>query len=147
MTLSALSARSLQVKLNPETLNADGIYELLVTSTDNAGNSSATPYTIRFEIKSGEEKVSLVVSPNPASNYIRFQSHASKESVGKTVEWKVYNIAGKLVHFGTETISGEVHEWYWKPNFIAPGLYVYKVDFAGSNDNTNSFSGKIAIVP
>lgn len=147
LSLTAISDRSLQVKLDPEALNADGIYELLVTSTDNAGNSSATPYTIRFEIKSDEKTASLVVSPNPASDYIRFQSHASKGSVGKTIEWKIYNVAGKLIHVGTETMSAEVHEWYWKPNFIAPGLYVYKVDFVGSNESTESFSGKIAIVP
>lgn len=147
LTLTGLSDRSLQVKLDPAVLNADGIYELLVTSADNAGNAAATPYTIRFQIKSGIEQVSLVVSPNPASDYIRFQSHTAKSNVGKGIEWKIYNLTGKLIHSGKETVSGETYEWYWKPNFVIPGLYVYKVDFVGSDDNTKSFSGKIAIVP
>lgn len=145
LTLAALSDRSLLVTLNPTVLNADGIYELLVTSADNAGNAAATPYTIRFQIKSGIIDASLVVSPNPASDYIRFQSHTAKSNVGKGIEWKIYNLTGKLVHSGRETVSGETYEWYWRPGFMTSGLYVYKVDFVGSDGSTKSFSGKIAI--
>lgn len=147
LTQAALSDRSLQVKIDPTILGGDGTYDLLVTSMDDAGNAAATPYTIRFVIKSSIEGVSLVVSPNPASDYIRFQSHTSKGNVGKGIEWKIYNLAGKLVHSGKEAASGETCEWYWKPSFIAAGLYVYKVDFVATDDSIKSFSGKIAIVP
>jgi hypothetical protein len=130
MDLKNITDRVIELSLDPNLLAENGNYEMLVTSGDDAGNNIASPFTIQFVIGDYDGNLKVIASPNPAVDYIRFETQVSAEQPLASLNWKVYNLAGKLMHEGERTapLPG-TNEWYWKPNYVSDGLYIYKVVF------------------
>jgi hypothetical protein len=148
--VDSLDSQSFQVRLATQDLGS-GIYELLVNVKDRAGNTSAQPYRIRFQVKSeGPTNVQVIASPNPTSSYLRFELTAKKDLNLKSIRYLIYNQAGLLVEEEEMMLSGSASttEWYWTPSASLPsGLYAYKVFLKGSDGNSlEQLTGKIVLV-
>ena len=118
-----------------------------MTAVDDAGNASALPYQIRFEI--GEsQNFEMTVSPNPASQYVRFEARINDTANLDTIEWEVFNAGGTRVYSNqSSSISKGINEWYWQPGMLASGMYYYKVRFRGKNSGeSNELTGKLILV-
>ncbi|WP_235157303.1 C25 family cysteine peptidase [Dyadobacter sp. CY351] len=148
MDLKNISDRVIQLNLDPDLLAEDGNYEMLVISSDDAGNSIASPFTIQFLIGDNDENVKVIASPNPAVDYIRFETQLNSKQPAASIHWKVFNLAGKLMDEGERTapLSG-TNEWYWKPNYVSDGLYIYQVIFRYLNsEEDKTVTGKVVII-
>ncbi|SDH13421.1 Peptidase family C25 [Dyadobacter soli] len=146
LEIKALTDRSLSVNLlAPPT--EPGVYELLVTGSDDAGNTSTTPYRIRFRIDGASEVLKLVVSPNPASSYFRFETTLPASNPVTRIEWMIYDQRGILVHKDhQDNPKPSVNEWYWQPTQSVSGLYYYKVNMIRQQGEEKSITGKVALV-
>jgi hypothetical protein len=145
------SAANGALHLNYKTLLGTGIYEILINARDHAGNAITQPYRIGFEI-AAEETMSneLIVSPNPAFSYLRFELRSPRHFDLKTVRYLIYNQRGiviedKLVTFPIWSLTSE---WYWQPSLPIPGLYSYRVFLIDSNNaDFDTFPGKVILNP
>ncbi|MHA4736467.1 putative type IX secretion system sortase PorU2 [Dyadobacter sp. MSC1_007] len=147
MQVTSLSDHVIQVTLNSTVLKNQGKYELLVTATDDAGNASVLPYQIRFEI--GEsQNFGMMVSPNPASQYVRFEARINDAANLDAIEWEVFNAGGTRIYSNqSSSISKGINEWYWQPGALASGMYYYKVRFKGKNSGeSKELTGKLILV-
>ncbi|MCF2490343.1 C25 family cysteine peptidase [Dyadobacter sp. CY347] len=116
-----------------------GVYEILVNAKDRAGNAMVQPYRMIFEISDdGNPPTELIVSPNPASSYLRFELKAAKNADLKAIRTVIYNQRGIVVEDRNIIVSPEAltHEWYWLPANPAAGLYVYKVFLINAGNET-----------
>jgi hypothetical protein len=147
MQVASLSDRAIQVTLSSDALKNPGKYELLVTASDDAGNASVLPYQIRFEIAERQD-FGMTVSPNPASQYVRFEARIDDATVLEAIEWEVFNSIGTKIYSNqSSTISQGINEWYWQPGTLASGMYYYKVKFRGkSSGESKELTGKLVLV-
>ncbi|WP_353721984.1 C25 family cysteine peptidase [Dyadobacter sp. 676] len=146
LKMEALTERSLLVNWI-ESLTEPGVYELLVTGSDDAGNISAAPYRIRFRIADDSEVLKLVVSPNPASSYARFETTLPASNPIVRIDWAIYDQRGVLVHKEhLDKPRAGVNEWYWQPAQNTSGLYYYKVNMISQGGEEKSVSGKLALL-
>jgi len=146
MSVSATSSRSIRLNYSPLNLAQAGTYELLVAGRDDSGNLSAEPYKIRFIITDQKETLTVVVSPNPASSFVRFETAIYNESYS-SLEWTVYDASGRIVF--ADNISSPhsgVNEWYWHPMSISGGPYYYSVKFRAGSKVVKNMTGKLIIV-
>ncbi|MBO9614323.1 MAG: hypothetical protein J7619_16585 [Dyadobacter sp.] len=124
-----------------------GKYEMMVDARDLSGNEVTQPYRMYFEIATAEEmQHSLVVSPNPATSYLRFELKAAGLSQLKSVRYVIYNQWGNIIEDNPVEVSdlSSVIEWYWARPDIAAGLYYYKVILLGSEGGiTDIKTGKV----
>ncbi|MCE7073337.1 C25 family cysteine peptidase [Dyadobacter sp. CY327] len=107
-----------------------GTYEILVNAKDRAGNATAQPYRMLFEVVDNENPpTELVVSPNPTSVYLRFELKVAKNADLRAIRTVIYNQQGIVVEDKLITVlpGTLTNEWYWLPANPVPGLYVYKV--------------------
>jgi hypothetical protein len=140
--------RTLQLKYNP-TLGP-GVYEILINARDQAGNAVAQPFRIRFEIADQEQLPNeLVVSPNPASSYLRFELKSPRHFNLSSVRYVIYNQHGvfieeKHISFPIWSVT---NEWYWLPPHAASGIFTYKV-FLNNNERStfDTLTGKVIVV-
>lgn len=128
-----------------------GKYEMLVNARDRAGNEVAEPYRMYFEIVGPDEmQHSLIVSPNPATSYLRFEVNAVKSLPVKSVRYLIYDQRGNEVDDKTLIIPDKspVIEWYWKPYNVGAGGYSYKVFLMGENGAALGIkTGRMVLVP
>jgi hypothetical protein len=148
MVLDTVGIRAL--RLTYPTKLQSGIYEILVNARDRSGNAVASPYRIRFEVvDQGNIRTKLVVSPNPASSYLRFELEVNKSHDLKPARYIIYDQRGMLVEdkYAPVHVGSPVSEWYWQPPLTASGLYSYKV-FLTDSANTifDTFTGKVLLV-
>jgi hypothetical protein len=129
---------------------AAGFYEILVNARDRQGNAAAQPYRSRFEVfEQVNLPTKLIVSPNPASSYARFELNFVKSQDLKTIKYLIYSAAGKLVEEKSISVQAwsSAIEWYWMPPYMNPGLYTYKVLLISSGEATvDVLTGKIVLV-
>jgi hypothetical protein len=127
-----------------------GSYELLATVKDRAGNASVQPYRISFKIGGDViEGPKLVVSPNPASAYARFELYAGNSMKLKSIRYLIYNQAGVVMEDKemTQPKWPLTSEWYWMSGSLPSGLYAYKVILTDvDGKSTELRTGKLAIV-
>ncbi|SKC09394.1 putative type IX secretion system sortase PorU2 [Dyadobacter psychrophilus] len=145
--INALDLKAL--KLNFATDLKAGAYEILVNAKDRAGNAVAQPYRMLFEISDDENPPSeLVVSPNPASSYLRFELKTAVNADLKSIKYIIYNQRGIVVEDKSlQPASGALtNEWYWMPSDLSAGLYMYKVLLVNARNETFvTFPGKVII--
>ncbi|SDE74099.1 Peptidase family C25 [Dyadobacter soli] len=131
-----------QSKLTP------GRYELLVNAKDVAGNAAVQPYRMRFEIGEPETmQCELVVSPNPASSYVRFELKGARSLPLKSIQYAIYDQRGIKIADKSIPVKANLPtvEWYWQPDVVA-GLYNYTVLLLGEGGETQAIKrGKVAI--
>lgn len=124
-----------------------GKYELMVTGNDLAGNQSQA-YRINFSITESPQNISVIVSPNPASTYIKFRinntSHTS-QYFPTIIQYTLYDVNGNsIVEYTDNKPNQYINEWFWKP--VKPGIYFYRVTIFEKNNSTNSVhSGKLIV--
>lgn len=141
--LNTLSGNTFNLKLSSR-IKMEGTYELLVTARDEIGNSSLQSYRVKFNILEETSGITVVVSPNPASEYVHFEV-ASKVTELKSIKYLIYNLKGVLVA-SKDIVPNEsaVNEWYWLPN-VDSGLYLYKVILNNNGGTLEEKSGKIVL--
>jgi hypothetical protein len=127
-----------------------GEYELLVNAKDLAGNAIAQAYRISFRITDSEVvRSTIVVSPNPASSYLRFEVKAPKSANLKSARYILYNQAGVVVADKQVELSkwSATMDIYWEANGQPSGLYSYKlILFGDKGQMTDQFTGKVALI-
>jgi hypothetical protein len=144
MTLSQLSDRSFELAYTSE-LSASGTYELLVNAKDTQGASSSSAFTIQFMIAEDEAKVTVVSSPNPASDFVRFHAEGYSARNLQAIKYTIYDLKGIEQATQEFTASSASSDWYWVPN-VSSGIYVYTVAFRQATGSDVTVSGKILIV-
>ncbi|MCE7041222.1 C25 family cysteine peptidase [Dyadobacter sp. CY312] len=124
-----------------------GVYEMLVNGRDLNGNSLLVGYRIRFRIGDDvNEGIDVTVSPNPATDYIRFVADGKKWAAGGKVEWSIFNLYGVKIDFGQEELGEFKNEWYWIPK-VQGGLYYYRLNFYNVNKSiVQKNSGKLILI-
>ncbi len=117
-----------------------GRYEMMIIARDRAGNEVAQPYRMDFVIARPEEMpYSLVVSPNPATSYLRFELKAAKSMPLKAVRYVICDQRGNALEEHEIPVSNLLPklEWYWQPTRgIVPGMYSYTVQLIGAEGST-----------
>ncbi|NIJ51505.1 putative type IX secretion system sortase PorU2 [Dyadobacter arcticus] len=125
-----------------------GIYELLVNAQDASKNFVVTPYRITFRIPETDiQKSVFTVSPNPASDFVRFALQTLGKQDFQSVDWKIFSADGKLLDFGTQEMGKTgLKDWYWFPKAtINSGVYIYQLKLSGSNISEKVISGRVAL--
>jgi hypothetical protein len=140
-----LSSRSYKLTFPGSFLSTVGEYQLLARVKDAVGNISK-PYIINFKIQEPLQNVEMVVSPNPASEYVRFYADLNGTSMLDKVNIDIYNLLGvKIFSQLVESKSKDAFEMYWRPN-VPSGLYIYRVKLISQESALNEMKGKIVIV-
>jgi hypothetical protein len=148
LVLDPITDHSIELTYHPTILSEPGKYELLVNGLDDAKNTSPESYIIGFEIISEtEEKSNVVVSPNPATNYVRFETIATENKTFEMIEIMVYNTDGSLVDkMQIKYSTPGTKDWYWRPYLLPNGMYYYKVNFVSGGNIESQVTGKIALI-
>ncbi|MCF2491473.1 C25 family cysteine peptidase [Dyadobacter sp. CY347] len=137
------------LKLDYATDLKAGIYEILVNAKDRAGNAVLGPYRMQFEISDDNNpSAELVVSPNPASSYLRFEIKTAKNAKPKSIRSIIYDHKGIVIEDKTiQLLEGALtNEWYWLPNYPLTGAYIYKVFLINDhNESFSTFSGNVIL--
>lgn len=148
---ATLIASGRELKCAYPTQLGPGVYEMLVNAKDLAGNAVVQPYRMRFEIAKPEEmQHSLVVSPNPATSYLRFELKTTKSLPIKEVRYLIYDQRGIELDDKTLTISdgASTTEWYWQRREFSAGVYTYKVCLIGEKSKILDIeTGRVVFVP
>ena len=142
LEMKQLSDRSVEVIYHSE-LAAEGLYEILVNTKDKAGNASESPFSIKFRIGDADA-LSVVTSPNPATDYVRFRIKGNGSGSLKSAEVTIFDLKGnkRLTHEMRPTASTE--DWYWMPT--GAGLFIYNVTLRSSDGKEKKITGKVAVV-
>ncbi|MCF0064441.1 C25 family cysteine peptidase [Dyadobacter chenwenxiniae] len=147
------------IKINPTDLKAlqlsylsdlaPGVYEILINAKDRAGNAVVQPYRMLFEILDDDDMpTELIVSPNPAASYLRFELKTSEKTDLKSIRYIIYDQRGIVVEdkILSLTSGALTNEWYWMPSDQSAGLYTYKVLLINDrNEAFVTFPGKVII--
>jgi hypothetical protein len=122
-----------------------GVYQLMIQSADAAGNTAQSPYNVKITVESkAGNQLNLVVSPNPFTDYVRFQaSNISSDNKIESVEIKIFDQGGVLVYSGKGDPQSSA--WYWVPAG-KNGLYIYDFQAKMQSGEVQKFKGKIAMV-
>lgn len=134
----------------PTTGLVAGDYELLVNAKDRAGNFCVQPYQISFKVgESVEGDIEMVVSPNPATSFVRFELSKLSISNQRAVKYSIYNQMGVLIEEKEIQANPKSRnlEWYWAPSSsFAAGLYSYRVIIYGEgNQKLKQLAGKVVV--
>lgn len=127
-----LDNRTIRLTL-PMTGMAEGTYQLAVRQIKDRSGNMAEPFYIEFRVAPGDEsRVSVVVSPNPASRYVKFTAKDYPE--GQAV-LRIYDKEGNLRHQSNyvTTHTGPT-DLYWLPD--AAGDYFYRIEWAGGKSHS-----------
>ncbi|GGN09971.1 hypothetical protein GCM10010967_52340 [Dyadobacter beijingensis] len=145
-----VNASARELLLDYPTSLPPGQYELLINAKDQAGNALSQSYRMIFEIAKPEEmRHELIVSPNPATSYLRFELKAASSLPLKSIRYLIHDQRGILMEDKTIAVIGlsSVLEWYWLRPDIGAGVYNYKVIMSGENDDVlDTRSGKVVLV-
>ncbi|MCE7067277.1 C25 family cysteine peptidase [Dyadobacter sp. CY326] len=126
-----------------------GTYEILVNARDQSGNAVAQPYRIRFKISEEAQLPNeLVVSPNPASDYLRFALKSPQRFNLHSVKFIIYNQHGVVIDekHTSFPVWSLTNEWFWFPPKGITGIYAYKVFLINNAKETfDNFTGKVLL--
>lgn len=146
-----VSASGKKLELGFPTHLGPGVYEILVNAKDLAGNAVVQPYRMYFEIGKPEEmQYNLVVSPNPATSYMKFELKSLKSMSIKSVRYRIYDQRGNELDDNTLIVSegSSATEWYWERAKIGAGVYTYKVLLVGEQGKIlDTKTGRVVFVP
>ncbi|MCF2491180.1 C25 family cysteine peptidase [Dyadobacter sp. CY347] len=147
LKVEAAGQKSIAISYLPKNIKDAGIYELLVNATDEAGNTATSAYQIRFEIPKEKLNLTVTASPNPTTNFVRFETALGAETNVSDIQWEIYNSRGILVR--SEKIGNlltGVKEWYWQSEYSPAGVYIYKVKLNSATTGESSvITGKVVV--
>lgn len=139
--ITSLNSKSFTLEFTGSNM-IEGIYELLVVGKDIAGNSNSPGYRVRFSVSDVANAVELIVSPNPATDYVRFKFRGASDDM-RITNVLIFDLKGNIVKDVILPIA--ISEWYWIPD-ITSGLYSYKILTSNSKSIKQVYSGKIALI-
>lgn len=137
-TPAALPDNSFKIEYNP-VFEVDGIYQLEVQGSDEAGNLSGNySYKISFEIINRSTITDFINYPNPFSNATKFVFTLTGSEVPTYMKIQIMTVTGKIVREITQDELGNIHigrnitdyAWDGKDEFgdqLANGIYLYRV--------------------
>jgi len=136
-----------KILINYSSELGSGKYQMLISAKDLAGNVASQVYTINFNILDNNANIiQVTASPNPASDYVRFESEGLDIASLKSGKLLIYNVAGVLLEERELLLDVFVgNQWYWKPSIAVPGLYSYKIRFEKKSGGDFYFSGKVVL--
>ncbi len=135
---ATLPKNSFRIEYSPVLLE-DGIYEMDVQATDEAGNlSGLNDYRIQFEIINKSTITEVVNYPNPFSTSTRFVFILTGSEVPTDFRIQIMTVTGKIIReimrdeIGNIHIGRNITEYAWdgKDEFgdqLANGVYIYRV--------------------
>ncbi|GAB2790715.1 hypothetical protein GCM10027275_39560 [Rhabdobacter roseus] len=105
-------------------------YRLRVEGTDGSGNVAA-PYQIRFRVTDAPPLVTVVASPNPARDWVRFQ--LDLEGSEPPPHWQVtlFDASGKQLAVLKKNAHLGRNELFWDMAHLPAGLYIYRLEVLG----------------
>ncbi|GAB3175038.1 putative type IX secretion system sortase PorU2 [Telluribacter humicola] len=119
------------LQLRPGSPLLPGNYILHAEATDLTGNIAA-PYRVAFRVSDTTRVVSTTVSPVPALLWVKFQIELEGSQAPE--HWRIHitDVGGRQV----ATLEQEPHlglnELLWDVQNLPPGLYLYRMEVAGS---------------
>ncbi len=125
---------------SPSVLSA-GAFEVLVNARDNSNNQLVQPYRIAFQIK--DQDLSLTVSPNPSSSYVKFDLSGYKGHDIVSIESVIYNLKGQAINRQLLTDSNGL--WYWYPEVSDTGVFLYTV-VINQKAGIQKYQGKLIVL-
>jgi hypothetical protein len=133
------------ISFTADFLNEEGSYSILLRAKDLAGNTS-NPYLTVISIKDkSEEAATLIVSPNPASNYVKFTGNFGHKTYDNA-SISIFDIKGVRVYKkDIKFISSEFFEESWIPKELS-GVYFYAVEFFKEHLIGDRFNGRLVLV-
>nr|WP_221394335.1 C25 family cysteine peptidase [Dyadobacter sp. NIV53] len=145
--IRAISDHSIEVVYHPEDIQG-GIYEMLVSTHDMSGNSESNSYSIRFIVANDvvNKAVQVVCSPNPSSDYVKFEIKDVELSSFTSVQWAIYDPNGLLLeNRSIEPSQLFGRTWYWIPQ-VKSGVYIYKIHLNDKSNKLYEVTGKVIVV-
>jgi len=124
-----------------------GQYEMLITAKDIEGNTTKTSYNVRFAIEN-DIKFDITVSPNPASDFVKFEVDIEELDTVDSIIYIIYNSSGKIVQREEVKIKyAGKNIWYWFPkNNIVTGIYIYQLEIARRGNKPSRIQGKLILM-
>lgn len=124
----------------PVSTLTEGVYQLAVRQIKDRAGNMAEPFYIEFSIGSADEsKVAVVVSPNPAMQYVKFTPRDYPE--GQAV-LRIFDKNGNIRHQRTFMADDTgLMDLYWLPD--AAGNYFYRIEWAKEESYS---SGKFIVL-
>jgi hypothetical protein len=126
----------------------NGTYVLMIVARDNSANVSKA-YNVLFKVSDGKLTTpSTVVSPNPASLYVKFTASMNKDqSMIDAISCLIYDLKGVLRAERKILLSNvsESYEWYQDAVGMPDGLYIYKVTYSSKGIQVGETKGKFVV--
>ncbi len=139
-SVSAVSANQLQITTNLS-LKEGGSYQLIVFGKDAAGNRTQSPYILDIGVVSIDEPVTLLVYPNPATTYIKFDLTLNVKELPTESHLMIYNQSGIRVFEDSFSVSTGKNSFLWQGT--TPGLYPYSLRLTYKDGRTEMHTGKV----
>jgi len=126
----------------PENLAA-GQYEMWVIASDTRQNR--TSYRIAFEVAAQAVPTVMVVYPNPASVYVKFEALVQAPTAPQTIEVVINDLLGRPVaHFQQPARVG-LNTLLWTPANLANGTYLYQIILKRPQNANEVKSGQLVV--
>jgi hypothetical protein len=124
----------------------EGNYELLVRAWDNHDNVTLIPFRIQFVVAESEDRLTgLIVSPNPATDFVRFQSSLESSDMKEIkMHILIYDIHGRQMAEETSSYLSGTNNWYWNPK--SSGIFIYKIRYEWESGTIREVSGKLSVI-
>ena len=142
-------------------LPRDGMYELLVQSTDKTGNSSSGTdnrlteqvyydYKISFKVENQSRISNVLNYPNPFTTRTQFIFTLTGSQVPSNFDIQILNIRGTVIKQISQAEFGPIHiglnksEYWWdgKDEYgdpLANGVYFYRIRSSINNENIDHY--------
>lgn len=145
LSLTQINDKSFLAKFSAVSL-VEGSYQILINVSDRAGNVPTVAYSINLGIGNEDEKIVVSSSPNPASDYVKFDIRLAGHSL-KSGHLRIYDTTGRLVKsfFNSTQGQSQVLELFWKTD-VPSGLYIYKFEGVNQDGKLLEVFGKSVII-
>ncbi len=136
----AVSANQIQVTTNLS-LKEGGSYQLIVFGKDAAGNRTQPPYVLDIGVVETDQPVTLLVYPNPASTYVKFELTMNRKELPTESRILIYNELGQRVFDDMMPISIGRSSFLWQGT--TPGAYPYSLQLTYKDGHVETHTGRV----
>ncbi len=113
----------------------DGEYQILIRGRDESGNENGNGFVKNFRLSAtpGNETTTFyrfIVSPNPATSYVKFSGIEEYFFENASLTWKIYNARGeKIAEKNQSLVNAFLNEWYFDfgNSGLPGGMYFYDI--------------------
>ncbi|WP_229213891.1 putative type IX secretion system sortase PorU2 [Dyadobacter psychrotolerans] len=109
-----------------------GSYRLRVKAMDLSGNQ-VPDYIINFNISDQVKLINAGVGPNPSGDWFRFYVDLETILPENEIVITVYDLQGREFKRISGTLHAGKNEWFWFPENLPVGIYLYRMELKGGN--------------